>query len=126
MDRIERIRTRIQRIENLCAEVRAELDELSKELEESQSRKAQKKNISLPTDKECQEEFSQLYRDYLAGNSKAVEDFVNDKSKDYLKVFCKANNIPVDIKKVSKERIAKEVVQRLAQRKAITGETFSR
>ncbi len=115
----------MERIENLCAEVRAELDELSKELE-TQAKKGQRKEITLPTDKDCQEKFSHLYKEYLAGNSKAVEEFVNNNSKDYLKVFCKANNIPVDIKKVSKEQIAKEIVQRLAQRKAITGETFSR
>jgi hypothetical protein len=126
VNRIDRIRAKVEKIEALCVEVKAELEELSRESEANQAKKSTKEESTLPTENECRKEFDRLYDEYLAGNPKAVEEFVAEKPKDYLKVFCKVNNLSVDTKKASKERVTSEILQWLAQRKAITGRVSSR
>lgn len=126
MSRIDRIWAKVEKIEALCAEVKADLEELSRESKSNQAKKPTKEESALPTENECRKEFDRLYDEYLAGDPKAVEEFVTKKSKGYLKVFCKANNLSVDAKKASKERVTSEILQWLAQRKAITGRVSSR
>ena len=125
MNKTDRIRAKIRKIQDLCTEVTAELDELGRELEANQTKNSAKTEMVLPTEEECRREFDRLYDEYIAGNPKAVEKLVNEKSKDYLKIFCKANNLSVDTKRASKERVISEVLQWLAQRKAITGSISS-
>jgi len=74
----------------------------------------------VPSDEELRSEYDRLYQDFISSNSGVVEDFIKSKSKSYLKAFCRANNLPVDIKKVSKAGIVDVVFQWMAQRKAIT------
>lgn len=119
MNRIERIQAKIEQIETLCTEVKGELDGLGKEMN-STPKKAVKEKPSLPSEAECREEYERLYELFLTGDLISIENFVKSKGKDYLKVFCKYNYISVDPTKVSKARIAEEIKQRLAQRKAIT------
>ena len=119
MNKIERLQAKIQKIQTLCAEVLAELEELRQEKAANQSK--QSSDDRVPAERECQEEFDRLYGLYLSGSTKAIDEFVKAKSKDYLKVFCKANSLSVDIKKVGKEKIADEIRQWFAQRKAISG-----
>ena len=120
MNQIDRIRAKIKQIETLCAEVMTQLESLEK-AQDSQPKKPTKEETTLPTEADCLAEFDRLYQAYLAGNPSAVEEFVREKSKDYLRVFCKVNNLSVDTKRASKERVASEILQWLAQRKAITG-----
>jgi len=125
MDKIERIQTKIEKIKILFVEVMNELNELKQEAEEDRSKKMPKDNVSLPTEEECRMEYDRLFQEYLSGNPQAVKKFVAEKPKNYLKIFSKANNLSVDAQKASKERITKEIIQWLAQRKAITGALYT-
>lgn len=118
MSRIDNIKAKIEQIESLLAMIRNELEALREEGEV----KPKKLHIDTapPSEEELRAEYEKLYEQFLATNSKAIDQFIKGKSKYYLKVFCKANNLPVDTTKVSKEGIAKEVFQWMVQRKAIT------
>lgn len=118
MNRIDRVKAKIEQIERLLAEVKDELETLGKE-SQSQPKKIRTQE-SLPSEEELQAEYAKLYQEFVAKNSKVIEEFIKGKSKIYLKGFCKANNLPLDTTKVSKDRIADEVMQWMAQRKAIT------
>ncbi|MGC8903485.1 MAG: hypothetical protein ACP5KD_09150 [Fervidobacterium sp.] len=118
MNRINSIKTKIEQIESLLAAIKGELDTLSKE-DKGKPKKARTEE-SLPLEEELRGEYEKLYEQFIVGNSKAIEEFIKGKSKSYLKAFCKANSLPVDITKVSKDGIVNEVMQWLAQRKVIT------
>jgi hypothetical protein len=125
MNQIERIQVKIRQIEQLCAEVIEELDTLDKK-PDSHLRKPTGKEVVLPTEAECLADFDRMYSSFLSGNSQIVREFVQEKSGEYLRVFCKANNLPIDTKKTPKKRIADEILQWLAQRKAILGDASKR
>jgi hypothetical protein len=118
MNRFDNIKKKIQHIENLLAEIKNELEILIKE-KETQPKKASKKE-SLPSNEELRVEYERLYEKFRTKNTKAIDEFIKEKSKNYLNAFCKANNLPVDTTKVSKDGIAREVMQWFAQRQAIT------
>jgi len=122
MNRIDSIKVKVERIENLLAEIKRELETLSKE-EDIKRVKQRRTKETLPSDEELRSEYDRLYQEFIASNSKAVEEFIKGKSKAYLKAFCKANNLPVDTTKVSKDGIVDIVLQWMAQRKAITQKT---
>ncbi|MFN7064888.1 MAG: hypothetical protein ACK4OF_01875 [Aquificaceae bacterium] len=121
MNRFANIKKKIQLIENILNEIKNELETLIKE-SETQPKKVNKskKEALLSPDKELQAEHERLYKKFKTKNTKAIEEFVKEKNKDYLKAFCKANNLPIDVKKVSKDDIAKEIIKWFAQRQAIT------
>ncbi len=118
MNRINSIRAKIERIKSLLAEIVVELETLSKE-GKAQVKKVHKEE-PLPSEKELRTEYETLYKEFTGKGSKAIEEFIKAKSKIYLKAFCKANNLPVDTTKVSKDGIIKEIMQWFAQRQAIT------
>jgi len=118
MDCIERIKTKIENIEKLLTEVKAEIGALSKE-KKFQAKKVLK-DESLPSNEALRAEYEKVYKEFAVGNASAIEEFIKSKTKNYLKFFCKANSLPVDTTKVSKDGIVKEVMQWMAQRKAIT------
>ncbi len=115
---IERIKTKIESIEKLLTELKIELEVMGRE-KKPQAKKAAK-DESLPSDEDLRSEYEKLYDEFIVRNSNAIEEFIKGKTKNYLKAFCKANNLPVDTTKVSKNGIVKEVMQWMAQRKAIT------
>lgn len=119
MNKIQKIQAKIQKIQTLCAEVLNELEELQRE--DTSNRSQQPTNIDFPSEEECREAFDHLYELYQSGNPKAIDDFVSEKSKDYLKVFCKVNSLSADVKKVAKQKLVDEIRQWFAQRKALTG-----
>ncbi len=125
MDRIEAIKAKIQQIETLCDEVLEELSALQKE-SKLEPRKTKRQDEKPPTESECREEYDQLYTAFLSGNVNAVEKFVENKSREYMKVFCKVNNILVDPMRVSRERVRNEIIQWFAQRRAISEGVSSR
>jgi len=119
MNRVNLIRSKIEQIEKLLIEVKNELEILGKE-SQFQPKKLQTEE-SLPSEQELKAEYEKLYEEFITKNSKdIITEFVKGKNKIYLKAFCKANNLPLDTTKVSKERIADEVIQWMVQRKAIT------
>jgi len=119
MNRLETIKKKIEQIEELLIEIKGEVEALSKENESIQTKSRQPEE-DLPSDDELRLEYDRLYQDFISSNSGVVEEFIKSKSKTYLKAFCRANNLPVDITKVSKAKIVDVVLQWMAQRKAIT------
>lgn len=119
MNKLESITRKIEQVEELLAQIKGELEALSKE-RESTTTKSQTAEETLPPDNDLRSEYDRLYREFLSSNPRAVEEFINGKSKAYLKAFCKANNLPVDVTKASKAKIVETVLQWMAQRKAIT------
>ncbi len=119
MNRLETIKKKIEQVEELLVEIKGEVEALSRESESQQTKTRQPEEV-LPSDEELRSEYDRLYQDFISSNSGVVEEFIKSKSKTYLKAFCRANNLPVDITKVSKARIVDVVLQWMAQRKAIT------
>ncbi|MGC8719220.1 MAG: hypothetical protein ACP5TY_04335 [Thermodesulforhabdaceae bacterium] len=121
MNRIDKIKEKIEKIENLLAVIKSELEILSKE-GETKPKNAHPKELLLAEER-LRGEYEKLYDQFKVTNSKKIiEEFIKAKSKNYLKAFCKANNLPVDTTKVSKQGIAEEVFQWMKQRKLITEE----
>lgn len=118
MNEIDSIKAKIEQIENLLVEIKIKLETFGKKAEAKQVRT--RADEPLPPDEHLRAEYENLYEQFIGTNSKAIEEFIRGKSKNYLKAFCKANSLPVDTTKVSKGDIAKEVFQWMAQRKAIT------
>lgn len=117
--RIEKIKKNIGKIEKLLAEVKENLELLDKE-SPPELKKLTNKLEELPSEEEFKQQYENLYEEFIKGNHGAIEEFVKNKTKRYLKFFCKANDLPIDTTKVSKEGIIKEVTQWMAQRRAIT------
>ena len=118
MSRIDRVKTKIQQIEKLMAEVKGEIEAIAKETQ-SQPKKVHAEEL-LPSEEQLREEYGRLYEEFMVRNFKAIEEFIKNKSKTYLKVFCRANNLPLDATKVSKVGIVDEVMKWMAQREVIT------
>ncbi len=74
----------------------------------------------VPSEDELRTAYEKLYGQFVARNFTSIKDFIKTKNKIYLLAFCKANKLPIDAAKVSKERIVEEVMLWTAQRKAIT------
>jgi hypothetical protein len=75
---------------------------------------------SLLSEFTLQNEYERLYQDFTSRNFQTVKNFIRGKNKDYLKSFCKANKLPIDAAKASKDKIVEEVMQWMARRNAIT------
>lgn len=118
MSKIVSIRKKIEHIESLLTKIKDELEALSKEGETQPKKVGQE--APLPSEEELRVEYEKLYEKFIHKDYKTIEEFFRGKKKNYLKAFCKANNLPVDTTKVSKDGIMKEVMQWFAQRQAIT------
>lgn len=119
MNSLNRIKAKIKQIEKLLAQIKDELEILGKE---SQPRpKKINAEEPLPSEEFLRTEYEKLYEEFIVKNSKSViSEFIKGKNKRFLKAFCKANNLPLDTTKISKEKIAEEIMQWMVQRKAIT------
>lgn len=123
IEQIERLlaeikKAKIERIESLLAKIKSELETLGKKAE-AKHKKAHT-DEPLPSDKQLRAEYENLYELYIGEKLEEIKEFLKNKSKNYLKHFCKANNLPVDTTKFSKDAIIEKVFQWMAQRKAIT------
>jgi len=118
MDKFIRIKTKIDQVEKLITEIKADLDKLA--IDKSNQVNIPKLKGDLPTDEQLRSEYETLYGEFLSNNVQEVNNYINSKSKDYLKAFCKANNLPMDTTKLSKIKIADETIQWMRQRKAIS------
>lgn len=119
MKSLNKIFSKIEKIEKLLTEVKEELRLLSSEyVSEKKESKKEERNWD---NKSLQSEFDNLYQKYINNNdSTIINDFVNEKDVAYLKDFCKANNISLDSKKTSKDKISEEILKWFSQRKAIS------
>lgn len=119
MKSLNKIFSKIEKIEKLLTEVKEELRLLSSE--DVSEKKESKKEERNWDNRSLQSEFDNLYQKYINNNDTTIiNDFVNEKDVVYLKDFCKANNISLDSKKVSKDKIAEEILKWFSQRKAIS------
>lgn len=117
MNKIESILKKIYKIEALVTEVKNDLSAIK---DNNISKKKSQKNQITPSDSELQNEYGELYMKFIDSDPSVVKEFVISKTKDYLKSFCKANNIPINIRKASKERIAEEIINWFNQKKVIS------
>jgi len=117
MNKIEKLKSKIVKIELILNEIKEELTSLEKELNIT---KKSKKIEDFPPPEIFKKEYEELYEKFLKENSKSVKEFINSKSLKYLLKFCQINNIVIDSKKRSKTKIANELIQWFVQRKAIT------
>lgn len=122
MKKIDRVKAKIKQIERLLSEVKGELESFS-EAEQTSSKKATSSSAPVPSEKELQHEFEKLYEEFKMKNLEAIKVFIKGKDKNYLKMFCRANSLPLDTTKISKDAITEEVMQWMAQRDAITQKT---
>lgn len=119
MKTINKLIAKIEKIEKLLNEVKDELKLITPEL--NLEKKEVKKEERIWDHNSLQSEFDNLYQKYIVQNdSSIINVFVNDKDVLYLKDFCKANNISLDSKKVSKDKISNEILKWFTQRKAIS------
>jgi hypothetical protein len=118
MSNIDPIKKRIEQIENLLKEVKYELDKISEE--KSSKKEVTHKDEIIPTDEVLHADYEGLYIEFRNGNFANIQLFIKSKSKNYLKSFCRANSLPIDGYKASKDKIIAEVMNWLAQREAIT------
>lgn len=121
MSHISIIRKKIAAIESALSELKSQLDALEQEKHASPTKPSRPK-AQLPSQNELKEFYDTLYAKFVAGNSKEPYDLLKTRSVAYLAAFCKVNQLPIDIKKVSKEEAISSIIQWLAQRKAITKE----
>ncbi|HMN18192.1 MAG: hypothetical protein WA440_06500 [Ignavibacteriaceae bacterium] len=119
MKSLNKIISKIEKIEKLLNEVKEELKQITaEEVSEKKETKKEERNWDY---KSLQSEFDNLYQRYInSNNTTIINGFVNEKDVIYLKDFCKANNISLDSKKVSKDKIAEEILKWFSQRKAIS------
>ena len=108
----DKIIEKIKQIENLLKEIKKDLKKTEKKVE-------MKNKVDDVQKKELIKDYEKLYNEFLLNGSQPIIDFVKNHSKDYLKIFCKINNLTIS-SKASKEKIIKEISQWFKQRKAIT------
>lgn len=123
MDRTKRISERIEKISKLLEEIKEDLaliDEESKRKPPA-GRKPSRTEI-IPSDEEMKNLYERFYEDFVQNRRDEITKSIEQKSKKFLAVFCKANNLPIDGAKASKKRITEEVLNWLSQRKAIAAE----
>jgi hypothetical protein len=73
----------------------------------------------LPSSTELREHYLQLYEAFLKSGAESIREFAQRHSRAYLVAFCRANNLPIDTGKLSKDRVGDSLEQWLVQRKAI-------
>jgi len=110
---------KIEKIEKLLNEVKEEINFITSE--QKPVKEKTKKEVRNWDHNSLQSEFDKLYQEYTDKNdSSLINNFVNEKSVIYLKDFCKANNISLDSKNGSKDKISNEILKWFTQRKAIS------
>ena len=121
MDRTQRISDRIEKISKLLEEIKEDLTLIEEESKDNPLRKPSRTEV-IPGDEEMKNLYERFYEDFVQNRRDDISKAIETKSKKFLAVFCKVNNLPINGAKASKKRITEEVLNWLSQRKAITGE----
>lgn len=120
INKINRIKDKIDKIVNFLNELKKELELFESEIK---NRDTKKNKTELSFDKkELKNLYERLYSLFQENKREEIINIIESKTKKYLKAFCSVNNLPIDPSKVSKKRIAEEVLSWLSQRKEITKE----
>jgi hypothetical protein len=64
--------------------------------------------------------YEELYEEFALGKIDTIRDYIMGRDKIFLKEFCRANNLPVDPARVSKNIIVEQVMLWMSRRKAIS------
>jgi len=127
MDKVKVIKAKIEKAEKLLDEVKRDLEKLINEIDSKKSKAGKKQfDQNLPSEEELRREGEDLYQKFVTAKDgrTEIEGFVKSKTKKYLKAFFKANSLPGDTTKLSKQKIADEIMKWFIQRKAITKKAF--
>ncbi len=124
---------KLKDVDRLLSEVRAKIKELSKGVavgsEEvvPETKSATKmphkttKNRKHPIQAiDLKSKYEELYEEFVSGKIDTVRDFLKGRDKIFLEEFCRANDLPVDAAKVSKNIIVEELMLLMSRRKAIS------
>lgn len=121
MHRQAKMLDKIEQIEKLIHEIKNELSALSRE-EGISPKKRKTKDEVIPSQEELKKLYEHFYNDFVENRGDEIRRSIEQKTKRVLAAFCRANNLPIDGSKASKKEIYEEVINWLAQRKAITKE----
>jgi hypothetical protein len=121
MDMTKRILERVEKISKLLEEVKEDLASIEEESKRKPPRRTSRTEV-IPGDEEMKNLYELFYEDFVQNRRDEIAKAIEQKSKKFLAVFCKVNNLPIDGAKASKKRITEEVLNWLSQRKAITSE----
>ena len=106
---------KLETIEKLILEIKKDIEKEPIEPDNSLN----KPQVELPSEDQLREEYELLYKNYYQGEAGVIEEFIKNKTKKYLQFFCRVNSFPINTSKTSKEGIMEEILQIMAQRKAI-------
>ena len=77
---------------------------------------------SLPPDNALREDYEKLLSDYAKYGAEIILEFIRQHTVAHLQAFFRANNLPIDVKKLRKEEMARQLTGHLAQSLAIRGD----
>lgn len=117
MDIIEIIKKKIYEIEQNLNDIKKYLDKLAII---DKPKTVSKQETAIPSNEELRREYQKLYDLYNQGNITQLKEIIERKTVKYLKAFCKANSLPIDASKFPKNKIIEEILQWMAQKRAIT------
>jgi DNA mismatch repair protein MutH len=121
MNEIEKVEKKLVQIVKLIAQIEKLVARANKELNalKKQSNKASQTSENTYSEEQLKKEYEELYNSFINGGIENITEFVKAKKKEYLKAFCKANDLPLNVKKASKEMVKKEIINWFMQRRAI-------
>ncbi len=121
MSRLNKITNKIEKVEKLLKDIKSEIEQYELEKNKGVRKNIKKsKSETIPSREKLIDEYNKLYQSFLSGDSKEVFSFVESKTINYLKEFCRANNISIVSGRQSKQKISDELVRWFQQRKAIS------
>ncbi len=117
MDAVERVKYKIKKVESLIDDIKKEIDNIGKNTPDNSPKKSAEVELDYNI---LREDYSQLYRDALNGKDYAIDEYIEKHTKSFLFHFCRANDLPLDVKKENKSKLTSEIKRWLLQRKLIT------
>ncbi len=124
---------KLKDVDRLLSEVTAKIKELSKGVPvrgaevvpetKPATKKADKtiKNSKHPIQAiDLKSKYEELYEEFVSGKIDTVRDFLKGRDKIFLVEFCRANDLPVDAARVSKNIIVEELMHLMSRRRAIS------
>lgn len=123
---------KLKDVDRLLSEVRAKIKELSKgEAVRYEKVVPETKATTKIADKtiidrkheiqsiDLKSKYEELYEEFVSGKIDTIREFIKGRDKIFLQEFCRANNLPVDAARVSKNIIVEELMLWMSRRKAI-------
>ena len=64
--------------------------------------------------------YEELYEEFVSGKIDTIRDFIKGSDKIFLEEFFRANDLPVDVARASKNTIVEELMLLMSRRRAIS------